>query len=711
MSQVESHAAAIRLRPVASAVRLAVACIASSMIIVPSTFAQASSAEAKAVTLPEVKVSANAAETDEFITQGRKSSVGKSRASIQNTPFSIDVIDTKQAAEFGASNVESALLYTSGVYAGRYGFDTRGDWAAIRGLTPSAYIDGLRGIYGFYNNVRPEFYSLESVEVLKGPASVLYGQADLGGIVNVTSKLPKATPSREVEVQVGSYNRKQIGIDFTGPANADGTLLYRLVALKRNSDTQVDYVNDDAQLLMPSLTWRPNANTSVTVLYTYQENNSVVSSQFLPMRGTLIAGGQGYIPSSRFAGEPGWDRYDMKKNELTLLGEHHFNETWKAKANLRKTRSSSETREIYTRVGIIPDNAGNMQRTISAADRETDVWAGDFRIEGDVRLGPTRHLLTVGLDYQNALWTEGNYISATLPGTFNVYNPIYGTFNPATYAGVDRPDNKIIQTGLYVMDHMELGRWVLSGALRRDEASNQLITPNVGVSTVKNGATTGQLGLMYRFANGISPYISYSEAFVPNLGTDGAGGYLKPTTGSQEEAGIKYLAPSGNTSVAFALFDITQKNRVVAGTTPGGSEQVGSVTDGWEISARHRMGGLEVLANYTDMNAINDSTKMRLSSIAEKTASLWGQYRFSHGWRAGLGGRYIGNVVGASNSPVVPSVTLYDAMVGYSIGQWDLRLNIQNIADTEYVSWCRGFNQDCGYGNRRNVLLTANFKF
>lgn len=662
-------------------------------------------------TLPEVKVTAASAEHDEFITQGRKSSVGKSQASIQDTPFSVDVIDTKQAAEFGATNVESALLYTSGVYAGRYGFDTRGDWAAIRGLTPSAYVDGLRGIYGFYNNVRPEFYSLESVEVLKGPASVLYGQAELGGIVNAVSKLPKATPSREVEVQIGSYNRKQIGIDFTGPANEDGTLLYRLVALKRNSDTQVDYVNDDAQMLMPSLTWRPNADTSVTVLYTYQQNNSVVSSQFLPMKGTLIPGGQGYIPSSRFAGEPGWDRYDTKKNELTLLGEHRFNETWKAKANLRKTKSSSVTKEIYTRVGSIPDDAGNMQRTISAADRETDVWAGDFRIEGDVRLGPTRHLLTAGLDYQNALWTEGNYISATLPGTFNVYNPVYGTLNPSTYVGVDRPDNKIIQTGLYVMDHMEWGPWVVSGALRRDEASNQLIATSGGVSTVKNGATTGQAGLMYRFTNGVSPYISYSEAFVPNLGTDGAGGYLKPTTGTQDEAGIKYLAPSGNTSVAFAWFDIKQTNRIVAGATPSGVDQVGSVTDGWEISARHRMGALEVLANYTDMTAINDATKKRLSSIAEKTASLWGQYRFSHGWRAGVGGRYVGNVVGANDAPVVPSVTLYDAMVGYSIGQWDLRLNIQNIADKEYVSWCRGFNQDCGYGNRRNVLLTANFKF
>ncbi|HWT53836.1 MAG TPA: TonB-dependent siderophore receptor [Rhodocyclaceae bacterium] len=672
----------------------------------------AMSAQAQtAVTLPEVAVTAAPVADDEFISQGRQASVGKNRASIQDTPFSISVIDAKQAAETGATNIESALLYSAGVYAGRYGFDTRGDWAAIRGLSPSAYVDGLRGIYGYYNNVRPEFYTLERVEVLKGPSSVLYGQAELGGIINAVSKLPKSTPSREVEVQIGSHNRKQVGIDFTGPANEDGTLLYRLVALKRDSDTQVDYVNDDAVVLMPSLTWRPDADTSVTVMYTYQKNESKVSSQFLPMQGTLVSGSQGFIPSSRFAGEPSWDRYDTKKNELTLLGEHRLNETWNVKANLRKTNSSSVTKEIYARVGSVPDAAGNMQRTISAADRSTDVWAADVRLEGDLRLGPTRHRVTAGLDYQNALWTEDNYISATLPGTFNVYNPVYGTINPNSYVGVDRPDNKIIQTGVYLMDHMEWGPWVLSGAVRRDQADNQTITPGAGTSSVKNGATTGQLGLMYRFANGISPYVSTSEAFVPNLGTDGAGGYLKPTTGSQDEVGIKYLAPSGNTSIALASFNIKQKNRVVAGATPGGQEQVGSVIDGWEIEARHRMGRLELLGNYTDLSALNDATRTRLSSVAERTASAWAQYHFTGGWRAGVGSRYIGDVTGASGVPVAPSVTLYDAMVGYSIGQWDFRLNMQNIGDKEYVSWCRGLNQDCGYGSRRNVLLTANFKF
>lgn len=702
----------VRPHPVARAAHFACATlIAGQGLCLNPVQAQVGAAgQGGAATLPEVKVQAAPDANDSFITQTRRASVAKSQASIQDTPYSISVIDAKQAAETGATSIESALLYSSGIYAGRYGFDTRGDWAAIRGLTPSAYLDGLRSIYGFYNNVRPEIYTLDRVEVAKGPSSALYGQAELGGIINAASKLPQKTIAREIEVQVGTYNRKQIAMDLTGPANEEGTLLYRLVALQRDSDSQVDYVHDDARVLMPSLTWRPNTDTSVTVLYVHQKNDSKVSSQFLPSAGTLFPGSRGFIPSRRFAGEPGWDRYDTRKDELSVLVDQRLNETWKTKANVRKTNTSSVTREIYAKVGQVPDSSGNITRTIHSADRDTYVLASDIRLEGDLRFGPTRHQVAVGWDYQNAYWREYNYINQDF-AAINIYNPVYGVADPTAIASTDnRAHNKIIQNGIYVTEHMEWKQWVVSAALRRDDATNQIIggaTP----SSVKNAATTRQFGLMYRFASGVSPYLNSSEAFVPNSGTDGAGGYLKPTTGTQHEAGVKYLAPSGQTSLAAAAFDIKQTNRVAAGATPGGLEQLGAVIEGWEIEAKHRIRSLELHGSYTRMSAINDASKTRLSSVAEEAASAWAQYYLSGGWRVGLGGRYIGDVTGANGRPVVPSVTLYDAMVAYTTGPWAFRLNIQNLEDEEYVSWCRGVGQDCGYGARRNVLLTANYKF
>ncbi len=664
----------------------------------------------KDVALPAVTVTAGS-ERAPLVTQGQAANVGKSSVSIQDTPFSIDVIDMKQASEAGAKNVQDALLYSAGVYSGQYGFDTRGDWSSIRGLSPSAYMDGIRGIYGYYNNVRPEVYTLERIEVLKGPSSVLYGQAELGGIINVVSKRPRPTAYREVEVQLGSHERKQIATDLTGPITKDGEFLYRLVALKRDSDTQVDYVNDDALVFMPSVTWKPNADTSLTAQYTHQKNDSKVSSQFLPQRGTLDPAPLGQIPVSRFAGEPGWDRYDTEKNEVSIFWDQRLSDAWKLAATVRKTDSSSITREIYASVGPIPDNAGNIARTVHTADRDTDVLASDVRMEGKLVLGPTKHTVAFGIDYQNALWEESNSLSTALPGTFNLYNPVYGNFDPSTLSPADAADSKIIQTGFYLMDHMEWGPWVFSAAIRNDRARNIQIPVGASRSVVRNNETTGRAGVMYRFANGISPYVSKSTAFSPNLGTDGAGGFLEPTSGEQIEAGVKYLSLSGNTSVAFAWFDIEQKNRIANGAIPGGLEQVGAKTDGWELGVRHRMGPLEVLANYTSMDAINSATQQRLASVPEKTASAWAQYLFAAGWRVGVGGRYVGDVTGSAGQPVVPSVTLYDAMVGYMTGPWDFRLNVQNISDKEYVSWCRGANLDCGYGEGRNVLLTANYKF
>jgi iron complex outermembrane receptor protein len=671
------------------------------------------STKGEADTLPEVSVSAKKnSKKDKFITQDRATSVGKSPVAVQDMPQSVTVVDVEQAREMGALNIQDALTYSAGVYAGNFGFDTRIDSASVRGLNPSMFQDGLRNLYGSYNNTRTDIYLLERIEVLKGPSSSVFGQSDLGGIVNSVSKRPKKVASREVNLQYGMYDRKQIGIDFTGPLTEDGEWLYRLVALKRDSGTQVDHVNDDAVAFMPSVTWQPSDKTSITMQYVHQETDSTVSAQFLPSRGTILPGPLGQISSKTFVGEPGWDRYDTKKDEVSLFVDQAITNQIKFIANLRKVNSDTITREHWTRVGANPDSAGNIQRTIHAADRSTNVFSSDTRLQGDFVLGPTKHLVSLGMDYQDALWTESNYTSTTSAFGINVYNPVYGNVDYGALAGAERDNNKIVQTGFYLTDHMEWGPWVVSGAIRRDHATNTLLkvgaTPDV---VSRNSVTRERLGLMYRFDNGISPYVNYAEAFVPNLGTDGAGGVLKPTEGKQREAGVKFLSPDSNTSMAFAWFEIEQQNRVLQGNTPGGLQQAGALSRGWELEAKHRIGDWELLGNYTHMNVFNDTTKIRLSAVAEKFGSAWAQYRINEHWRIGAGTRYIGDIVGGGGAPKIDAVTLFDAMVGYSHGPWDVRATIRNIADKEFISWCRGVGQDCGYGERQNAVLSANYTF
>ena len=663
-------------------------------------------------TLAPVEV-ADEAPSDDYITADERPQAGKLDVPAEEQPFGIEVINRASMEDTGAESIQNALTYTSGVYAGNYGFDTRGDSAKIRGLDPSLYIDGLRASYGSYNSVAPNTFGLESVEVLKGPSSVLYGQAELGGIINGVSKLPKAKRQGALYAQAGSYDRKQLAADVTGPLSEDGKLLYRLVALKRDSDTQVDHVNDDGYLFAPSITWLPDDNTTISVLFNSQQDNSKVSAQFLPSQGTIEPGPKGQIGSETFVGEPGWDRYDGSKDEVTLFFDHWFNRQWAVAATARYTESSTETREHWTTVGASPDADGNMPRTIFMSDKNTEILNFDVRLKGDVTLGPTRHKLALGVDRQNALWEEDNRFSGRGLGTpINVYDPQYGDVAYDVLDPKDANDNKITQTGVYLIDHVEIGRVVVSGALRRDDSTNKVYVVG-GKNTESNDEeTSGRLGLMYRFDFGLSPYISYSEAFVPNLGTTASGKSLDASTGEQREAGFKYLTPLKDLSITAAWFDIEQTNRVLpSSTSPVSVSQTGATVKGWEMAVRKSWARASVQAAYTKLDAKDDSSGERLPYVAEEVGSLWGKYQLPMGVRFGAGVRYIGDNVGSGGAPKVPSETLYDAMIGYATGPWDFSVTARNVTDEEFVSWCRGPGYDCGYGARRMVLGNVRYSF
>jgi iron complex outermembrane recepter protein len=134
----------------------------------------------------------------------------KSDTPIIETPLSVSVLTEERIADLGALTVQDALGYVSGLYNGPYGLDTRGDWSVIRGVSPVQYLDGLKSLFGYYNNVRTEPFGLSQIEILKGPSSVLYGQGSIGGIVNLVSKKPEAATSGQLWAQLGNYSRKQL---------------------------------------------------------------------------------------------------------------------------------------------------------------------------------------------------------------------------------------------------------------------------------------------------------------------------------------------------------------------------------------------------------------------------------------------------------------------------------------------------------------------
>lgn len=271
----------------------------------------------------------------------------KSDTPIIETPLSVSVLTEARIQDLGAVTVQDAIGYVAGLYNGPFGVDTRGDWAKIRGVAPVQYLDGLKSLFGNYNNVRVNPYSLGQIEVLKGPSSVLYGQGSTGGIINLVSKRPKAETEGQFWAQLGNYSRKQVAGDITGALNDDASLTGRFVGLYRDSDTQTDYVPDNSLVLNPSLSWHTSEDTKITLIGNIQRNESGSSTQFFPWQGTLLPNEFGQIDSSTFVSEPGFDKYDTEQDALTAIVEHDINLDWSLRLASRYSDSSSEYNTMY----------------------------------------------------------------------------------------------------------------------------------------------------------------------------------------------------------------------------------------------------------------------------------------------------------------------------------------------------------------------------
>lgn len=680
--------------------------------------AQAPAAEA----LPEVTVSAEreretATSPVPGYTPRRAVSATKTDAALSETPQSITIVTRDLITDTGATGLQDALNYAAGVRSDAYGLDSRTDSARIRGTDAAEYLDGLRKhLSGYYtSNTRTDPYTLERIEVLRGPSAMLFGQGSVGGLVNMVSKRPLDEVQREVGVQFGSFNRKQLQADLTGPLTEDGQWLYRLVAVGRDSDTQVDYVRDDRKLVAPSLTWRPNASTSLTLQALWQEDKTGSTAQFFPWAGMVSDNPNGRIPTDTFIGEPGVDRYDSERRSFGWQFEHRFSDDWAVRQNLRYSENKVVYYSIYgdafSSPGGWPADPVN-QRVLGRIGwfqhNKLNQIAADQHVEGQFNTGAVRHRLLAGVDVSRATARMSSlYVPAgTAIPNIDVYDPVYTGFTIPDL--VDAAKNTLTQTGVYVQDQLRFANhWVVVAGLRHDRVNNEV----VGAADEKSSATTKRLGLLYEAANGVSPYLSYSEAFTPVGGFDCSNNRFVPQRGKQWEAGVKYLPPERQLALGAAVYDLREtRSPVPSAGNPNCSNQTGEVkTRGVELEAKTTVARVvDVVASYTytDIDEI-------LEAVPENQASVWTKYRFAlggtSGFSAGLGLRWLESFRNAP-APTTPSVTLLDALLAWENPTWRAALNVTNLADKTYVATCLG-RGDCWYGARRTVNATVTYRF
>jgi len=688
----------------------------------PAASTPAATDPAAEATLPAINVKAA---TDQERANGpvdgyrarRSATATKTDTPLNEAPASVTVVTRDLIVDQGAGNLQDALNYAAGVRSDAYGLDSRTDSVRIRGGSPDEYLDGLRKNFEYYtSNARTEPFTLERIEVLRGPAAMLYGQGSTGGVVNMVSKRPQAEAQGEIGLQLGSWNRRQLQADVTGPLTADGQWLYRLVAVARKADTQVDYVRDDRRMLAPSLTWQPSAATSLTLQALVQRDRSGSTSQFFPWSGVITANPNGQLPTNRFTGEPGWDRYDTDRDSVGWLFEHRFDNGMTLRQNLRWSRTDVDYRTLYGDSFTAPgDWAGDpinkrlFGRFADATLTNTRLLATDQHLQGKLATGAVQHDWLIGLDIAHYRKTgEAGFelpvysAGGTVP-LIDAYAPVYGNFTPPAMSAIAKFTQQ--QSGVYLQDQMHIGAgWLVTAGLRYDRARNA----TEGLETETAQATTKRFGVLYKLPQGWSPYVSYSESFTPVANIDDQ--RFKPLRGKQWEAGVKYDADGGSTAFNAVVYDLRELNQLKQDATTNLYSQLGETrAQGLELEFKAALArSLDVVANYTYTD-LDD----QLEAVPAHQLSVWGKWRFAlagrSGFSVGAGLRTL-SAFHDGAAPTVPQLTLLDAMLAWDGTHWRAALNINNLADKVYVATClsRG---DCWYGARRNVVGTLTYRW
>ena len=678
----------------------------------------------------------------------RSASGTKSDTAILETPQSLSVVTADQIRTQNAQNVGQALRYVPGIVAevGGGNDGARYDFQTLRGFgyVGTHYLDGLKATYGIGNLSMPQFdpYFLERVEVIRGPASVLYGQNPPGGLINMVSKRPLEYSFNEITIQAGTDNRIQAGFDFSGPLNDQGTALYRLTGVGKKADNAVDFVEEERFAIAPSLTLKPVAGTSVTFYGSYQNDpEGGFYGNLLEDGVTRPFPGGGYFRRSFNAGDPSFDRFEREQYHVGVEFDHRINETWSLRHHSRYIKTDAAARGFFAGAFVPPST---IMRSTLDVEAETSAFTTDTQLEARFNTGFARHTLLFGVDYLNSEWKNRQEVGAASP--LDVWNPIYGSPVIGPTMMFEEGVKEQRQLGLYVQDQIKIDRLIVTLGGRYDWATTKndtdgflMLPPPFGVlpfatdQTLKDEAFSGRTALTYVFDNGFAPYVSYSTSFVPVLGAAADGTPFDPIKGEQWEGGLKYEPYGLNALFTLAVFEATQEDGLTAGAgicgaTPCQTQEGEIRARGVEFEAKAELWrGVNVIGSYTYLDSeVTKSSVVghigkKTTAVPKHMAALWADYTIQSGHFAGLGfgagARYFGETyIDPLNERTVRDFTLVDAMIRYDLGRatpvldgYHVALNASNLFDETTIS-CSAENW-CNYGLGRVVTGTLTYRW
>ena len=667
------------------------------------------------------------------------SSGTKSATSIVETPQSISVISAADIAGLGLQNLNQALRFVAGVTP-----ETRGasaevyDQFKLRGFDAPVYLDGLRqfGSATGYAVPQVDVSRLDRVEIIKGPASVLYGQSSPGGLVAEVSKLPLDRASYgAVSGTYGSYDLYRVDADIGGRAG-DG-VLWRIYGSANGADDQQTQGQGkrERQTVSAAVTAGAGSSTSFTLLGAYSHDPFNGNYGVFPTLGTLIDNPAGKISTKFYGGEPG-DFFRREQAALTYIFNHDFGSGW-------ALRSSGRYQYVKSRMGLVYTSGPALDPTAAAPTvysrssystrEQLNNWTFDNQLTGKLVTGPLTHQLLFGVDRQVAHSAGLSAFGGATP--IDVFNPVYGTMPtpqtpsevPASF-GINSANVRQRQQGVYAQDQIAVGglRVTLSG---RQDWARQARDGQVQ----KDDKFTWRAGALYLLPFGLAPYASYSTSFEPQNARLRDGGLAQPSLGKQVEVGAKYQPAGTPILVTAAWFRIEQTN-VVVSYPDFTSDQVGKVrSQGIEVEASAPLPyGFNAKLAYSRQrvkkveDVVPANIGLPLATVGRGGISANLEWAPTEGPASGfaIGGavRHVDKTYADFYADGVarytPAYTVFDALIRYDLGKLsprlanvDLGVNATNLFDKKYLTSCFTNYAWCWYGNRRTVQATIGYRW
>lgn len=662
---------------------------------------------------------------------------------IRDVPQSIQVITRKVIEEQRAFRLADSLQNIAGIVTNR---NTQGlnDAFLIRGFqVNNVYRNGLIDPSNIINGT--DSYNIQRLEVLKGPASVLYGQGDPGGIVNLVTKKPLPDPYYSANVTLGSYNFYRTELDATGPLNASKTLLYRINIAGQKAESFVDYVKRDLIAIAPSFTWLMSHRTTVTVEADHiMRRNPDYGG--VPALGTVLPNDNGVIPRNRNTTLGDQERYSRQQTRIGYDISHQFNDNWAIRNAYRYT-VFQENQLLSAFPGALQGDQRTLTRFAIEAGSAGSVWHRHFHnmftnLTGRFNLFGMDHRFLAGLELRQDKTDPSQ-------GTFGAA-PDLDLFAPDYAVRIGRLDTQYFSkddakmVGGYVQDMIAiLPNLKLLTGVRFDYVHQSAnYSPQFSGPDQKsdNTGVSPRLGLVYQPIEPVSLYTSWTRGFLPNTpDTRNPNGQLfKPERSTQYEVGIKTFFLDNRVSTTLAWFHLTRENLLTPDPTLGPfgfSVQTGeqrsqgieldvtaSLTAGWNVIASYAYTDAEVTKD-NDVTLLNK----RLAFVPYNKATLWSTYYFQEGPLRGFG--VGGGIFGYSsrNASIfgpelnIPGYVRIDAALYYNhdlpTGNWlhakqiNLALNLRNLFDQGYIESAFNSTTRLFFGEPRTVLATVGLKF